>query len=137
MWFCNYIKITLRGFGFTLKLRYVVEYQRSLPTYLRNRPKNIDHLLMRKGAVDHAMVRSGNLSTGLVILWKSFDLTGLKKKKYVVDFGNEQLYCVCSCICPDFKINRMIFKHFFAVMEGNHRRDINDISHLFRIVILF
>ena len=35
------------------------KYQRSLPTYLRNRPKNIiDHVLMRKRAVDHAMIRS-------------------------------------------------------------------------------
>ena len=45
-----------------LNIRYCDEYkkyQRSLPTYLRNRPKNIiDHLLMRKRAVDHAMIRS-------------------------------------------------------------------------------
>ena len=36
----------------TLKLRYVIQYQRSLTTYLRNRPENLDHLLLRKGAVD-------------------------------------------------------------------------------------
>ena len=73
-----------------------------------------------------------NLSTGLVILG-SFDLTELKKKECVVDFGNEQLYC--SCTCPNFKNNRMISKHFFAVIEGNHRT-FDDISQLFRIAIL-
>ena len=60
---------------------------------------------------------------------KSSDLKELKKKEYVVDFGNEQRYC--SCTCPDFKNNRMICKHFFAVIEGNHRT-FNDISQLFR-----
>ena len=42
----------------TLKLGYVIQYQRSLTTYLRNRPENLDHLLLRKGAVDHAIIRS-------------------------------------------------------------------------------
>ena len=69
MWFLN--QITLCGFGIqlhyvalelhnveTLKLRYVIQYQRSLTTYLRNRPKNLDPLLLRKGAVDHAIIRS-------------------------------------------------------------------------------
>ena len=64
-------QITLCGFGIklryvvlelhnveTLKLRYVIQYQRSLTTYLRNRPKNLDPLLLRKGAVDHAIIRS-------------------------------------------------------------------------------
>ena len=63
--------ITLRGFVIelrsvvlelhnveTLKLGYVIQYQRSLTTYLRNRPENLDHLLLRKGAVDHAIIRS-------------------------------------------------------------------------------
>ena len=39
MWFWNYIKIMLHGFLFTLKLRYMVQYQRSLPIYLRNQSK--------------------------------------------------------------------------------------------------
>ena len=67
------------------------------------------------------MQRSGrwNLSTGLVTLRKSSDLTELKKKEYLVDFGNEQRYS--SCTCPDFKNIRMICKHSFAVTEGNHR----------------
>ena len=42
----------------TLKLRYVIQYQRSLTTDLRNRPKNLDHLLLRKGTDDHAIIRS-------------------------------------------------------------------------------
>ena len=60
---------------------------------------------------------------------KSSDLTELKKKENVIDFGNEQRYC--SCTCPYFKNNRMICKHFFVVIEGNHRT-FNDISQLFR-----
>ena len=36
----------------------MVQYQRSLTKNLRNWPKNIDHSLMRKSAVDHAMIRS-------------------------------------------------------------------------------
>ena len=43
---------------------------------------------------------------------KSSDSTELKKKKC-----NEQRYY--SCPCPDFENNRMICKHFFAVIEGN------------------
>ena len=33
---------------------------------------------------------------GLVILWKSFDLTVLKKER-VADFGNEHRYCSWTC----------------------------------------
>ena len=40
-----------------LKLRYVMQYQRLLTTYLRNRPKNLDLLLLRKVAVDHGTIR--------------------------------------------------------------------------------
>ena len=71
---------------------------------------------------------------GLAILWKSCDLTELKKKECVVDFGNEQRYC--SCTCSDFQNNRNICKCFFAVIERNHRK-FSDISKLLRIVILF
>ena len=55
MWFLN--QITLCGFGInlcyvvlelhnveTLKLHYVIQYQRSLTMHLGNRPKNLDHL---------------------------------------------------------------------------------------------
>ena len=82
------------------------------------------------------MEQSGwwNLSMGLVILWKSCDLTELKKKECVVDFVNEQRYCRCTL--HDFKITRVMYKHFFAVIEGNHRT-FNNISKLFRIAILF
>ena len=105
-----------------LNTYYSDEYkkvQRSLPTYLRNRPQNIiDRFLMRKVAVDHVMIRSVEPINKTCYSVKSSDLTELKKKKYVVDFGNEQRYC--SCTCPDFKNNRMICKHLFAVIEGNH-----------------
>ena len=68
-----------------------------------------------------------NISTRYSV--KSSNWIELKKKEYVVDFGNEQRYC--SCTCPDFKNNRMICKHFFTVIEGHHRTD-NDIPQLFR-----
>ena len=109
-----------------INIRYSDEYkkyQRPLPTYLRNCPKNIiDHLSMRKGAVDHAMIRPVEPINSTCCSVKSSDLTELKKKEYIVHFGNEQRYC--SCTCPDFKNNRMIFKHFFVVIEGNHRTTI-------------
>ena len=69
MWFRN--QITLCGFGIklryaalefhnaeTLKLRYMIQYQRSLTMYLRSGPKNLDPLLLRKGVVGHAIIRS-------------------------------------------------------------------------------
>ena len=84
---------------------------------------------MEKEAADHAMMRSVKPINRTCYSGKSSDLTELKKKEYVVDFGNEQLYC--SCTCPDFKNNRMICKHFFAATEENHRT-FNDISQLFR-----
>ena len=68
-----------------LNIRYPDEYkkyQRSLPTYLRNRPKNIDHLLMRKGAVVHAMIRSVKPINRTCYSVKSSDVTELKKKEY-------------------------------------------------------
>ena len=106
------LKVVLESFLPSLYLRYVElnirysdeykKYQKSLPTYLRNRSKNIiDHLLMRKGAVDHAMIRSVEPINRTCYSMKSSDLTELKKKEYVVDFGNEQRYC--SCTCPDLK----------------------------------
>ena len=76
------------------------KYQRSLPTCLRNRPKNIiDQLLMTKGAVDHAMARSVESISRTCYSVKSSDLTELKKKEYVFDFSNERY---CSCTRPDF-----------------------------------
>ena len=114
-----------------LNIRYSDEYKK----YQRQLPGNyqatniIDHLLMRKEAADHTMMRSVEPINRTCYAVKSFDLTELKKKEYVVDFGNEQLYC--SCTCPDFKNNRMICKHIFAVTEENHRT-FNDISQLVR-----
>ena len=49
----------------------------------------IDHLLIIKEAVDHAMTRSVEPINWTCYSVKSSDLTELKKKKYVVDFGNE------------------------------------------------
>ena len=54
---------------------------------------------MRKVAVDYAMVISVELRNCYSV--KSSALTELKKKEYLVDAGNEQRYC--SCTCPDFK----------------------------------
>ena len=79
-----------------LNTRYSDEYkkiQRSLPMYLRNRPKNItDHFLMRKEAVDHAMIKSVEPINRTCYSAKSSDLTELKKKEYVVDFGKKIKY---------------------------------------------
>ena len=88
----------------------------------------IDHLLIIKGAVDHAMIRSVEPINRTCYSVKSFDLTNLKKE-YVVDFDNEQR-CF-SCTCPDCKNSRMICKRFFAVIGGNHWT-YNDISQLLR-----
>ena len=62
---------------------------------------------MRKGAVDYAIVISVELRNCYSV--KSSALTELKKKEYLVDTGNEQRYC--SCTCPDFKNNRMILNN--------------------------
>ena len=67
-----------------LNIRYSDEYKkykRSLPTYLRNRPKNIiDQLLMTKGAVDHAMVRSVESISRTCYSVKSSDLKEERRK---------------------------------------------------------
>ena len=118
----RYVELNIRYFGEYKK------YQRQLPGNYQA-TNIIDHLLMRKEAADHAMMRSVEPINRTCYAVKSFDLTELKKKEYVVDFGNEQLYC--SCTCPDFKNNRMICKHIFAVTEENHRT-FHDISQLVR-----
>ena len=82
---------------------------------------------MRKGAVDHAMIKSVEPTNRTCNSVKSSDLAKLKKKEYVVDFGNKQRYC--GCTYPDFKNNRMICKHFPVATEGNHRT----LTHLFPI----
>ena len=71
--------------------------KRSLTKYLKNQPKNIiDHLLTRKGAVDHAIIKWVESINSNCYTVKSSDLTELRKKEYVVDFGNEQGYCNCT-----------------------------------------
>ena len=47
---------------------------------------------MRKGAVDHAMIRSVEPINGTCYSVKRSDSTELKKKECVIDFGNEQRY---------------------------------------------
>ena len=57
------------------------------------------------------------------------DQASLKRKEHFVDFGNKNCYCSCSCLY--FRHNRIICKHFFAIIEGNYQT-FNHISKLFR-----
>ena len=60
----------------------IKKYQRSLPTYLRNRLKKIiDQLLITKEAVDHAMIRLVKPINRTFYSVKRSDLTELKKKE--------------------------------------------------------
>ena len=89
------LKVVIESFLPSLYHRYVElnircsdeykKYQSSLPTYLTNRPKNI---IMRKGAVDHAVIRSVEPINSTCYSVKSSDLTELKKKEYIVDLCN-------------------------------------------------
>ena len=85
---------------------------------LKEQTKNIDHLLMRKAAVDHAMIGSVKPINGNSYSLEKFWLKELKNKKFVVDFSNERRDC--SSTYSDFKKIKMISKYFFAVIEGNH-----------------
>lgn len=59
------------------------KYQRSLPTYLRNRLKKkiIDQLLMTNEAVDHGIIRLVKPINRACYSAKRSDLTELKKKE--------------------------------------------------------
>ena len=65
----------------TLKLRYVIQYQRSITTYLGNRSKNLDHLLLGKGGVDHAIIRSVEPINGTFYYLEKLRLNRIKEER--------------------------------------------------------
>ena len=50
-------------------------------------------------------------------------------KPYIVEFGN--LSQACKCSCPSFRRNRMLCKHFFAVIKAG-KETFQDVSPIFR-----
>ena len=60
---------------------------------------------------------------------KSADPSSIVKKVYMVDFGDASRYCCCTC--PDFRRNRMLCKHFFAVIDSG-LMSFHNITPLFR-----
>ena len=109
---------------------HVGEYCNSIPVFLQDQPKVIvTDLLNKMQKVTTPMMDSiRNISSNQFFV-KSSTVGTSEEKDFVVDFGNEDKFC--SCTCPDFRRNRMICKHFFAVIERGLRA-YEDITPLFR-----
>ena len=109
------------------------KYQSEIPSYLWNRPKIIvDDILKKMGMVSPEMITSikpvPNVPEVTYFIEGS-SRHSTEKKVYHVSFGTDKSYVSCSC--PQFRRNRLLFKHFFAVIESGYR-SFEDLTSLRR-----
>ena len=104
------------------------KYNVSIPSFLKNKPKVlVIDLLGKMDKVTSDMIDSVKSWTDNAFTVKSSDFTS--NKSFIVDFGSDETFCSCSC--PDYRRNRMLCKHFFAVIKSG-MRTYEDITPLFR-----
>ena len=95
------------------------KYETALQPFLKNnRPRTIiDHLLDRMGKVESDRINSVEIVGGNVFHVASSDLSSTHRLKYRVDFGDENRFF--SCICNDYRRNRMLCQHFFTLTDSS------------------
>ena len=104
------------------------KYHTSIPYFLKDKPKVlVTDLLQKMDKVTTEMIDSVKVWTDNTFTVHSSDISS--DKSFIVDFGNEDTFC--SCTCPDYRRNRMICKHFFAVIKSGIRT-YEDLTPLFR-----
>ena len=97
------------------------KYQESIPESLHNRPRFIvQNMLEKMSKVTSSMISSVKVLTeGRIFEVQSESVTSDLKAKYIVDFGN--INEICSCTCRGFRCDRLPCKHFFAVIDAGYR----------------
>ena len=97
------------------------KYQESIPESLHNRPRFIvQNMLEKMSKVTSSMISSVKVLTeGRIFEVQSESVTSDLKAKYIVDFGN--INEICSCTCRGFRRDRLPCKHFFAVIDAGYR----------------
>ena len=97
------------------------KYQESIPESLHNSPRFIVQNMSEKmSKVTSSMISSVKVLTeGRIFEVQSESVTSDLKAKYIVDFGN--INEICSCTCRGFRRDRLPCKHFFAVIDAGYR----------------
>ena len=103
------------------------KYAYGVPEFLHDRPRSlVIHLLDKIQKVTSEMVSSIQQNDDGTFLVES-DEPNVQdnKRKYIVYFGNDLE--PCSCSCRDFRRTRLLYKHFFAIIESQ-KKSFYDIS---------
>ena len=97
------------------------KYQESTPESLHNPSRFIvQNMLENISKVTSSMISSVKaLTEGRIFEVPSESITSDLKAKYIVDFGN--INEICSCTCRGFRRDRLPCKHFFAVIDAGYR----------------
>ena len=97
------------------------KYQESIPESLHNRPRFIvQNMLEKMSKVTSSMISSVKVLTeGRIFEVQSESVTSDLKAKYIVDFGN--INEICSCTCRGFRRDLLPWKHFFSVVDAGYR----------------
>ena len=107
------------------------KYQQEIPQYWQNRPKwYVLDLLEKQSRVTTYMIDSvKNIGNNKFHVSSERNESLSQEIKYEVYFGDESTYCYCSC--GSFRKERVVSKHFFAVIRKGLKY-FNDIRHLYR-----
>ena len=92
---------------------YYRNYDSSIPTYLRNRPRDfVKHCLAKIETTKRGDITGITVRGNGEFMVESFDK---QHTKYTVKFGNADL--MPSCTCPAWKESAFLCKHFFLVFR--------------------
>ena len=118
----KYIELNIK---FTSAYR---KYDVNIPHYMHNRPRWIvDDMLEKVGKISNENV-SVSIKDENSFFVKSLS-PWTTNDEYEVRFGSPDTFCSCSC--PSFRKNRVLCKHFFAIIEKG-LKIFEDVSILYR-----
>ena len=105
-------------------------YAENIPSCLQNRPRSlVTFRLERAQRVSTLMIDSvKERSDGFFEVCSDDPGINDTKLKYNVSFGDIETFCTCSC--RDFRRTRLLYKHFFTIIESG-RKQFSDLTILF------
>ena len=97
------------------------KYQESIPESLHNSPRFIvQNMLEKMSKVTSSMISSVKVLTeGCIFEVQRESVTSDLKAKYIVNFGN--INEICSCTCHGFRRDCLPCKNFFAAIDAGYR----------------
>ena len=128
-------------------------YNRSIPFYMHDRPKWIVDDMIEKLAKIQAEVKYAQIIKILSNIQNNSDITSAgskdkcqvdtcltydvkslsawtsEKETYRIDFGSNNRFCSCTYL--SFRRKRVLWKHFFLVIENGYR-NFTDASQMYR-----